>query len=161
MDLPPRSLTTEAKNGYNWISDLNPSESFPLSYAGLSSLTSPLLHTFGLKFEDGTIRDGTACQPQALPRSRVYTVPGHYEKILLKADLADMLTWAAVTSETNETSMLADAITMTSFAVTKSDYRDRLIGWPRIQNLLFCRHHRLAYRIHLSLLDLESREKGN
>ena len=90
-----------------------------------------------MKFEDGTIRDGTACQPQALPRSRVYTVPGHYEKILQKADLAGMLTWTAVKSETTATSMLADAITMTSFAVTKNDYRDRLISWPRIQNLLF------------------------
>lgn len=46
-----------------------------------------------------------------------------------------MLSWSVVEHENPQYTRLADSLTMTSFAVVKDQKRDRLISWPRLQNL--------------------------
>ncbi len=71
---------------------------------------------------------------KSFSKAVVHERPGHYHRMLLKATRAEMISWSEVEREDPEWSVVADALTMTSFAVAKDMNRDRLISWPRIQN---------------------------
>lgn len=81
-------------------------------------------------------------EPKSLPEPKFHAFPGHFVQVLDKADQAGMLQWSVVAQEEPHYTAFADAITMTSFAVVKSEQADRLISWPHAQNLL-CRIPRI------------------
>lgn len=70
-----------------------------------------------------------------IPVPRVHSLTGHYAKVLLRMHDAGMLQWSVIENEDPQYTELADALVMTSFAVLKDETRDRLISWPRVQNL--------------------------
>ena len=57
-----------------------------------------------------------------------------YPKVLEKAGNAKMIEWSIVKDEAAQHQSLPAHLTMTSFAVAKSEARDRLISWPLVQN---------------------------
>ncbi|KAI0558954.1 hypothetical protein FGB62_177g010 [Gracilaria domingensis] len=69
------------------------------------------------------------------PPSRVHAHAGEYPLLLSRLEDSGMLRWSVVDNEDKRYTTLADALTMTSFAVVKDISKDRLISWPRIQNL--------------------------
>lgn len=72
---------------------------------------------------------------KSVPLARVHAKEGEYPKVLLKADIGGMLDWSIVSNEDAQYRHLANALTISSFAVCKDEQRDRLISWPRVQNL--------------------------
>ena len=68
------------------------------------------------------------------PTARVHAKKKQYPKVLEKADNAKMIEWSIVKDESPQHRSLAANLKMTSFAVAKSETRDRLISWPRVQN---------------------------
>lgn len=70
------------------------------------------------------------------PTPRVYSVKGHYPRILEKAYGVGVVDWSDPATESAQYAELAKRLTMTSFAVRKDDKRDRMISWPRYQNLI-------------------------
>ena len=77
-----------------------------------------------------------SCGRQAgtLPTPKTYASQQQYAQLIQRAELAGMLRWSKVGEESPEYKKLADAIQLTTFAVSKSKSRARLISWPRIQN---------------------------
>lgn len=71
------------------------------------------------------------------PPARVHALPGHYPLILERLHNAGMLAWSAIDKQEGSYTRLADAITMTSFAVVKNQQWDHLISWPHVQNASF------------------------
>jgi len=80
------------------------------------------------------IESVSICQ---LPRPRVWAFDGHYPKIIALASQAGMIEWSRVSLEPPQLRRIRDALTMSSFGVTKDESSDRLISWPRIQNEWF------------------------
>lgn len=74
-----------------------------------------------------------------MPRHRVLALPGHYAKVVSRAAVNGMFRWRNIHNESPSVTAEATAITMSSFAVIKDEVADRLISWPRIQNLFFLR----------------------
>jgi len=70
------------------------------------------------------------------PRSRVHSLKGHYPRILEKAYRVGVVDWSDPKTESIEYSKLAKRLTMTSFAVRKDEKKDRMISWPRFQNMI-------------------------
>jgi len=73
----------------------------------------------------------------SLPRPRVWAQNEHYPRIIELASKAGMIAWSRVGSESPNLRRLRDALTMSSFGVTKDKDSDRLISWPRVQNEWF------------------------
>jgi len=69
-----------------------------------------------------------------LPRPRVWAHNGHYPQIIALCSQAGMIKWSRIGLEEPSIRRLRDALTMSSFGVTKDIESDRLISWPRIQN---------------------------
>ena len=136
IDLPPQnsSFLHRDERG-SWIPTLSSEASFLLSRKGMAEFTKPLLEPFGISIVVGELVQTSNAKERHLPASRVYSLPGHYERVLHSADTAGMLEWSLVQRESAPFSKLADQITMTSFAVNKDSERDRIISWTRVQNL--------------------------
>ena len=66
------------------------------------------------------------------PTARVHSKKKRYPKVLEKADNAKMIERSRYEAPQHQS--LAPHLTMTSFAITKSKTRDRLISSPRVQN---------------------------
>ena len=66
-------------------------------------------------------------------------IPGQYPLVINRLQESGMLSSSVVKHETPQYTRLADSLsdcdTMTSFAVVKDQKWDRLISWPRVQNL--------------------------
>lgn len=71
-----------------------------------------------------------------IPTAKVYAQPGQFERALSLATDAGMISWSDPRTEAHAYQTIADALAMTSFAVNRNSDRDRLIGWPRVQNEL-------------------------
>lgn len=133
IDLPSHPIRNSQGS---WIHNLSSDASKLLSQDGFSTFADSLLKAFGLSQVSGKLSIKVQQQTTSLPQSRVFSLPGHYEKVLDKADRAGMLQWTAFSTESKALSRLVEGITMTSFAVSKTGTKDRLISWPRIQNML-------------------------
>lgn len=72
-----------------------------------------------------------------MPRHRVLALPGDYQKVVSRATVSGMIRWSRISDEPPSVTTRSSALTMSSFAVVKDEDADRLISWPRIQNLFF------------------------
>lgn len=72
---------------------------------------------------------------QELPPDTVSALPGHFEKVLLRASEAGMVLWKDPCNDSMEHRDISAYLTMSSFAVVKDQHEDRLISWPRTANM--------------------------
>ena len=120
LDLPTRAPPASASH---WIHLLPPSAQATLGTDQIS------------KFKDSiSFLHDTAV---TIPSLRVHCNPAEYSHVLARLSLANMIEWSLVKTEKLQYSRIADILTMTSFAVVKDDLKDRIISWPRMQNLQF------------------------
>lgn len=102
-----------------------------------SIFADPMLKALGLSYTRKVLSIDLPHHHSRLRQSRVFSLPGHYEKVIEKGDYAGLLKWTVLSRVSKPFAKLADGITMTSFAVTKNYKNERLISWPWMQNMLF------------------------
>jgi len=77
--------------------------------------------------------------PQCMPDTWIQFLSPNVQKYLSspKCSQAGMIEWSRIGHEPSHLRRMRDALTMSSFGVTKDEDSDRLISWPRIQNEWF------------------------
>lgn len=69
------------------------------------------------------------------PPPSVVAPPGHNERVISRASLNGMIFWEPCAREPSRRAELLYIVTVSSFSVVKDEDSDRLISWPRLQNL--------------------------
>ena len=83
IDLPPENSSfLHRGERCSWIPTLSSEASFLLSREGMAEFTKPLLEHFGISIVAGDLVQSSNAKERHLPASRVYSLPGHYERFL-------------------------------------------------------------------------------
>lgn len=129
LSLPAPREPPDPRTSSNWIERLPNKLQEVFSGESKSFLTLPILHHLILDENAAEHRD-------KIPAPTVHSSKEQYLLFLSRAEESGILSWIQESSESQTYRQLAPHLELTLFAVSKTEKTDRLISWPRTQNML-------------------------